>query len=291
MPVCGRLRRRKGRPRRGELHSRWTAVQVLRIRGALKAGVAGRPAANSRCPFWWWGGRGCCCCCTRVLVVPSTGVLALALLTASHSNIATDAHPTALLGDGAAQLLVRLNGRSEVPAAHLLARTNIGTDNLISARHGLICILVPVLLDLFHEGEGEVVLALVAHGEVRKDEIARLGWPVQEDHARHRHTGEHWGRAGWSDSAAGDIVGVVQVSVEEEVRVVGEGDVLGVLPVRALEYLHLHHGRWINRSAIGRSCGFPVSWFCTRQKVEVYWLVSHFGPEPQARARSGCCRT
>lgn len=45
---------------------------------------------------------------------------------------------------------------------------------------------------------------------------------------------------------------MMQASVEKEIGIVGEGDVLGIFPMRSLEYLHLHNGWRIDGATISR---------------------------------------
>lgn len=89
-------------------------------------------------------------------------------------------------------------------------------------------ILVGILgiLDLFVQVEVEPVEPFVANGQVRKDEIARLGRTIQVCNACYGHASQH--RADrWCSSVPDlcDRASIFQRSEQKEVGIVGEGDV------------------------------------------------------------------
>jgi hypothetical protein len=58
---------------------------------------------------------------------------------------------------------------------------------------------------------------------------------------------------------------VLERGVEEEVGIVSEGDVLGLLDVGALKDAELDNGRRVNRTAVGRCYNLRGIWSALRE--------------------------
>ena len=84
--------------------------------------------------------------------------------------------------------------------------------------------------EVLEQGEAKAVLALVADRKIRKDEIAGGRWAIKVGHASNWSTRQDW-RAGDGGRTAtrGERTGILETGVQEEVGVVGKGDVLVVL--------------------------------------------------------------
>lgn len=129
------------------------------------------------------------------------------------------------------------------------------------------------------------VLALVTNGEVWEDEVAGLLGAIQVCDAGHRGAGEnshcilrlrHTALRDWS--------GMFQCREQEEIGIVGEGD---ILPVLAFIDMKFDDRRWIHWTPVCRC------WVIVSHGVEILMGFSdiHLAPEPQALARSGCWMT
>lgn len=81
--------------------------------------------------------------------------------------------------------------------------------------------------------------------------------------------------------------------IAEEIHVVIKSDLPGTFNVEnlaiELEDFKKDDRRWIDGTTISRCCGGWVSGLVATQERRSQSL--HLGPEPHARARSGCCRT
>lgn len=187
--------------------------------------------------------------------------------TTSHPNVPANTNTATLLGHRAAQLGAFHKSRESLGTedvenigGHRRSETEgapaglLRASNLIRVGHHFVWVLVPILLDLFHEGKIQVVLAFVAYAEVGEDEVPCLLGPVEKNHARDGHTSEHGRSILGANTAGMTFCGVMQTGVEEEIGVVHEGDILGSLSVGALEDSHLHHGRRVDGSTVGSSC-------------------------------------
>lgn len=112
---------------------------------------------------------------------------------------------------------------------------------------GVLWVKVLDFAQVLQQGKAETVLALVADGEVREDEVAGGGGAVQVSHASDRGAGEDRGAGdGWGGAAGSEGTGIFKTCVQEEVGVVGKGDVLVVL-----EDAQLDNGRRIYRTTVG----------------------------------------
>jgi hypothetical protein len=85
----------------------------------------------------------------------------------------------------------------------------------------------------------------------------------------------------------GENASMLKGDIEEEVGIVDEGDVLlaSLFPSLTLIDAQLNNRRRVDGTAIGRGCIMLAFWKQVQTKPDTN---SHFGPEPQARARSGC---
>lgn len=188
-----------------------------------------------------------------VVLVPVLGRLVLAT---PHPHVASDAHAAALLSDHAAQR--RALGQTR----ELLrgedgegSRLDLGTvgDEVVAVEDdiGVFGVQVLDLAQVLEEGEAEPVLALVADRQIGEDEVARGRGTVEVGHAsdrRARQDGEA-GRGG-RRAAGGDGAGILEAGVEEEVGIVGEGD-LGVV----LEDAQFDDRGWIDGAAVSTGFG------------------------------------
>jgi len=93
----------------------------------------------------------------------------------------------------------------------------------------------------------------VANREIRKEEVTGLGRTVEIGHAGDEHASQNRRSRGGGglDATLGNGPCMLKGSEKEEVRIVIEGDILGLLNGRALENAELDN-RWrVNRTAIG----------------------------------------
>lgn len=187
------------------------------------------------------------------------GRLALA---AAHADVTTDADTAALLGDGARQ-----NGRLG-KSRELLGAVDckfVGLDlhapveGLSRMGGAVVGLLVEVgkLLRLLEQVEGEAVESLVADRQIGEQEVASLLGTIEVGHAGDRHTSQDRRRGGRRrlQTAMGEDAGMLECGEQEEVCVVGESDVLGVLHGRALEDTKLHNRGRVDRTAVSRGFG------------------------------------
>jgi len=119
-------------------------------------------------------------------------------LTSSHADITSDPHAAALLSHHPAQGSAlgesgELLGTVDMERLRLDLEAVDDTGIVDRVRVGAVGGSVHVLglLDLLEKAEAQSVLALVSHGQIRKDEVAgRLG-SVQVHHARDGRSGQH----------------------------------------------------------------------------------------------------
>lgn len=191
----------------------------------------------------------------RAVAFTSVTGLAVAL---PHTDVAPYSDARALLGHGAAErrargqageLLGAVDG--EVGRLELHAPVERGALGLAVVR-----VLVGVLLGLLVQIEGKLVAALVADRQIGEQKVAGLLRPVEVGHARDGHAGQdgRCARLGRLAAGVGDDAGVLERGEEEEVGVVGEGDVTGLVAPRTLKDAKLDDGRRVDRTAIRGSC-------------------------------------
>jgi hypothetical protein len=203
-----------------------------------------------------------------LLAIVVLGALLWAIPT-THTYIASDTHTAALLRNSTAEgralgqaweLLGAKDGEVERLDFHPEVKgTASGVGKARGDDVGIrgIGIFVLILLCLLVEVECQPVTAFVAHRQVREEEVASLIGPVKVSHARDRHTRQNRRLVGSGrlDAAMGHDPSMFKRRKQEEIGIVQERDVLllGFLPRIALEDPELDHGRWINRTTIGRS--------------------------------------
>lgn len=186
--------------------------------------------------------------------------------TASHSHIATNADAAALLRDHAAQCRAlrqtwEFLGREDGERCRFDLST-VG-DKMVSVKDdvGVLRIQIFDLAQVFKQLKAQPILALVADGQIREDEIASRGWTIQIGHAGNGRACEHWetGRRGWS-AARGDGAGIFQTGMEEEICVVGKGNVLFVLKDAKLNNRGRVHGATVGTGFGAATTGSRTHW-------------------------------
>lgn len=93
----------------------------------------------------------------------------------------------------------------------------------------------------------------MANREVREQEVTGLSRTVEIGHAGDEHASQNRRSRGGGglDATLGDGPSMLKGSKKEEVRIVIEGDILGLLNGRALENAELDNRRRVNGTTIG----------------------------------------
>lgn len=110
-----------------------------------------------------------------------------------------------------------------------------------------------VFLELLEQTEAQSIESFMAHRQVWEDEVSCWVRAIEICHTSHRRScqdGE--GRRCYRQPALGDRASILQCRKEEEVGIVGEGDVGSVVAL-TLEDLELYHGRRVHWATIRRS--------------------------------------
>jgi hypothetical protein len=183
-------------------------------------------------------------------------------VTLPHTNIAANSNPAALVSNCLAELCA-LHKTGELlcavdtewfgPDVH----SEVNTGGKIAINR--LCVEILLLLGGLEQAEGQAVKALVADGEIGKDEVTGFGGTVEIGHARGGHAGQNrWiAGSGCVDTAAGDGASMLETGVEEEVGVVVESDVLALLNTGPLNNSKLNNRGRIDRSAV--AVGYKTS--------------------------------
>lgn len=97
----------------------------------------------------------------------------------------------------------------------------------------------------------------MANGQVREYEVTGLSWAVEVCYSCDRHTGQHGagGRLA-GNPPMGDGASRVQRSKQEEIGVVGKGDVSLVHVIVGVRLVdaEFHNGRRVDGPSVGRRC-------------------------------------
>lgn len=202
-----------------------------------------------------------------VVLVPLFGALVLA---APHAHITSNANTAALFSDHAAQSGAFTETREFLRGEDSKGcRFDLGTmgDKVVAVIDDIWVFRIQVfqLAQVLEERKAQAVLALMAYRQVWEDEVACRRWAVEIGHASDRRPGENReaGRSG-RRAAGCDGARILKTGVEEEVRIVGEGDFLVVLEDAQLD----NRGR-VNRAAVGaRLCAATAG-------TSALWLLDH----------------
>lgn len=183
----------------------------------------------------------------------------------SHANIAANSNSAALVGNnlaesGALHEAGKLLGTKDIKGKRLDFHTPVNTREHI---RGGFEIKVLFLFGGLEQAERETEVALVANGEIGKDEIASLVGSVEIGHARGRNTSEN-GRVesgGSLNTAVCHGTSLLEAGVEEEVGIVVKRDVLAFFNGRAFDDAKLDDRRRIHGTAV--TIGLHASTTCS----------------------------
>jgi hypothetical protein len=143
----------------------------------------------------------------------------------------------------------------------------------------IILVVIAGLLELLIQAEAQSVLALMADGQIRKDEVTCRRWSIQAYHSGDGGTGEDCGTPIWlRDASMGQSSGLFQSGEEEVVGIHGECDIA----VGIIEDLELHDWRRVDWSPVGGSYIYSLDF---RNGSRLGMGGSHLAPAPQALAR------
>lgn len=198
----------------------------------------------------------------HALLLVKVEIVGSLLSTASHADIATDTNPATLLCDNPAQR--RAGGQSRELLGTVDGEGNgfhFETEVQRRLRHGGLAerlsrgvgqsVLVSILgvLDLFVQVKAQTVATFVAHGQVGKDKVASLRGTIQIGDSGHRHTSQNRTGRRASDATMGDGTSGFQGSEEEEIGIIGKGDV-GFVQVGGVRFVDT---QFDNRGRVDRS--------------------------------------
>lgn len=190
------------------------------------------------------------------------------LAPAPHSDIATNPNPTTLLCDnptqgGAGSQSRELLGAvdSEGNGFHFETevegrlRHGCFVERLcVGVLHGSVLVGILGVLDLLVQVEAQPVTTLMAHRQIRENEVSGLRWAIEISNTCHGHTSQHGACRRTGHASMGDGTSSLQRREQEEIGIVGEGDVgLGqvIVGVGFVDTQFHHRGR-VNRSTVGR---------------------------------------
>lgn len=155
-----------------------------------------------------------------------------------HTDIATNSNTASLVGNGLAQLGAlhqtgKLLGTVDTEGVGLDLHSPVDARGQVAILGVQVVILL--LLGGFKQAESQAVSTLVSNGEIREDEISRLGRAIKISHTRSRDTGEDGrvGSCGSLHTAMDDGTSMLETGIEEEIGVVIESDILTLLDRRA----------------------------------------------------------
>ena len=208
-------------------------------------------------------------------------------ITASHAHIPSNPDAAALLGNYATEAGALGQTWELLRAVHhewlrldLEAEVNVRIGDHRSSVHQLamrvhsvsewLDIHILGLLQFLEQVEAQPVLALVAHGEIREDEVASLRGTIQVCHARNGHASQHRQRRLRRASSHGsNLTGRLQGCEQEEIGIVLERNVRLLL---AFKHLQFDNGWRVDRSSVRRCCAMSVSCDARRGKPATYTL-------------------
>jgi hypothetical protein len=178
--------------------------------------------------------------------------------TTTHADITSNADTATLLGDDSAELSAlretrELFGGEDGEGSRLDLQTMRHMSGAMLLRvFSSLGVHITTFLQLFVQRKAQPVLALMADRKIGKDEVASRFGSVEVGHASDGSSSQHGeGRLRLRrDATLSEMAGIFQSSKEEEVGLVGEGDV--GLGIRSFEDAKLNDRRRVDWTAVGR---------------------------------------
>lgn len=203
----------------------------------------------------------------NALFVVKVEIVGPFLSTASHTNITTDTNAATLLGDNAAQRRAggqtrKLLGTVDREGNRFHFETEVqgrlrhgGLAEWLGGGvgHGSFLVGILEILDLFVQVEAQPVATFVTHRQVGEDEVTSLRGTIEVGNPSDRHTSQNGTGRRASNATMGNGTGSFQRSKEEEVGVVGKGNV---------GFVHISRIRFVDTQLDNRG---RVNWSTVRR--------------------------